>query len=86
LPFLVGWGVNIPEKDGIVEMDLESLVGRSALLTVVHNTVEATGKTYANIGNATELPKAMTALEVENVEYKAPEFIKKMSDNQVVDA
>lgn len=47
-------------EDGMIdEYDIEKLLGKACLVTVVHKAGKE-GKVYANIGNCTVLPKGMT--------------------------
>lgn len=47
-------------EDGLVEQyDIEKLLGKACLVTVVHKQSKTTDSVYANIGNCTVMPKGM---------------------------
>ncbi len=53
-------------EDGLIdEYDVENLLGKSCLVTVVHK-VGKEGKVFANVGNCTVMPKGMTCPEAIN--------------------
>lgn len=60
--------------------DLDKLIGVNALLSIIHN--ESKGKTYANIGSISALPKGMETMKVENGPT-APEWIVKIQNKAV---
>lgn len=48
------------DGDGFVEeYDIESLLGKSCLVTVIHKEAKTGDAVYANIGNCTVMPKGM---------------------------
>lgn len=53
------FGKRFPTDDAAADFDLQNLLGRKCLLNVTHT--EKGGKVYANITNATPIPKGMTA-------------------------
>lgn len=53
------FGKKFPTDDAAADFDLQALLGRKCLLNVTHT--EKSGKTYANIANATPIPKGMVA-------------------------
>lgn len=53
------FGKKFPNDDAAADFDLQNLLGRKCLLNITHT--EKAGKTYANIANATPIPKGMTA-------------------------
>lgn len=56
--FIESWfGKSFPSDEVASDFDLELLLGRKCLLNITHN--EKGDKTYANIANATPLPKSM---------------------------
>lgn len=58
--FIEAWfGKRFPNDDAASDFDLALLLGKMCLLNVTHT--EKSGKVYANITNATPLPKAMKA-------------------------
>jgi hypothetical protein len=58
--FIESWfGKKFPNDDAAADFDLFNLLGRKCLLNVTH--AEKAAKTYANIQNATPIPKGMTA-------------------------
>jgi hypothetical protein len=58
--FIESWfGKKFPTDDAAADFDLFNLLGRKCLLNVTH--AEKAAKTYANIQNATPIPKGMTA-------------------------
>jgi hypothetical protein len=77
------WMGGIDDADGVVEFDLESLVGQSAMITVANTKSEATGRVYTNIMNITKLPKKTEALEVQHTDFEAPPFVKQIAARQI---
>lgn len=63
--------------------DPDSLVGVPAMVTIAHSKSKDGTKTYANIINVSGLHKDMKPLEMENVNYEAPEWIQKKIAEQV---
>lgn len=60
-PFVEGViGVQLKDEEASA-FDIEDLLGKSFLVTVVHNVSKANGKTYANIATAAPLMKGMEA-------------------------
>lgn len=58
--FIEAWfGKAFPSDDTAADFDLVALLGRKCLLNVTHNESKSNGRTYANIANATPLPKGM---------------------------
>jgi hypothetical protein len=56
--FVESWfGKKFPSDAAAAEFDFKTLLGRKCLLNVTHT--EKNGKTYANIQNATPIPKGM---------------------------
>lgn len=53
------FGKKFPNDDAAADFDLTNLLARKCLLNVTHT--EKGQKTYANIANATPIPKGMTA-------------------------
>lgn len=53
------FGKKFPTDDAAADFDLKNLLGRKCLLNVTHT--DKGGKTYANIANATPIPKGMVA-------------------------
>lgn len=53
------FGKKFPNDDTVADFDCKALLGRKCLLNVTHK--EKGQKTYANIANATPIPKGMTA-------------------------
>lgn len=53
------FGKKFPSDDAAADFDMANLLGRRCLLNVTHT--EKGGKTYANIANATPIPKGMVA-------------------------
>lgn len=53
------FGKKFPNDDAAADFDCKALLGRKCLLNVTHK--EKGQKTYANIANATPIPKGMTA-------------------------
>lgn len=53
------FGKKFPSDDAAADFDLCNLLGRKCLLNVTHS--EKGGKTYANIKDATPIPKGMVA-------------------------
>lgn len=53
------FGKKFPTDEAASDFDLNNVLGRKCLLNVTHT--EKGGKTYANISNATPIPKGMTA-------------------------
>jgi hypothetical protein len=59
--FVESWfGKPFPTDEAAADFDLSVLLGRKCLLNVTHNEKPG-GKTYANISNATPIPKGMQA-------------------------
>jgi hypothetical protein len=57
--FVESWfGKPFPNDDAAADFDLKVLLGRKCLLNVTHNEKPG-GKTYANIKDATPIPKGM---------------------------
>lgn len=58
--FIESWfGKKFPNDDAAADFDLYNLLSRKCLLNVTHT--DKAQKTYANIQNATPIPKGMTA-------------------------
>lgn len=58
--FIEAWfGKAFPSDDAAADFDQSQLLGRKCLLNITHN--EKGGKTYANIQNATPIPRGMPA-------------------------
>jgi hypothetical protein len=58
--FIESWfGKRFQTDEAASDFDVKSILGRKCLLNVTHT--EKGGKTYANISNATPIPKGMTA-------------------------
>lgn len=58
--FLESWfGKKFPNDEAAADFDVQQILGRKCLLNVTHT--EKGGKTYANIANATPIPKGMSA-------------------------
>ena len=55
------FGKKFPNDDAAADFDMHNLLGKRCLLNVTHT--EKGTKTYANISNATPLPKGMTSTE-----------------------
>lgn len=53
------FGKKFPSDDAAADFDVKTLLGRKCLLNVTHT--EKGGKVYANIANATPIPKGMSA-------------------------
>ncbi len=54
-------------EDGLVEeYDIENLLGKACLVTVIHKDSKTSEAVYANIGNCTVMPKGMTCPEAIN--------------------
>lgn len=65
-PFVEGMiGTNLADPEAYA-FDLESLVGKSCLITIVHKPSKKTGQVYANISSASPLMKGMVAPEQVN--------------------
>lgn len=77
--FLDSWGVaKIRSLEG-KEFDLSTLVGKPALVLVGHET-GGEGKVYARINVITPLQKVHKPLEMENIGYAAPKWIKTLQE------
>ena len=50
---------NVNDDGFIEEYDIESLLGKSCLVTVIHKEAKTGDAIYANIGNCTVMPKGM---------------------------
>ena len=84
-------------EDGMVDnYDVEQLLGKTCLVTVVHNPSKTTDAVYANIDGCTVLPKGMTcppainenvSLSFDNFDVKVfdalPDFIKKKIQSSI---
>lgn len=58
--FIESWfGKKFPGDNAAADFDFRQLLGRKCLLNITHT--EKKGKTYANIANATPIPKGMPA-------------------------
>lgn len=58
--FVESWfGKKFPSDDAAASFDFKQLLGRKCLVNITHT--EKGGKTYANIANATPIPKGMPA-------------------------
>lgn len=56
--FIESWfGKGFPSDEAAADFDLKALLGRKCLLNISHD--EKGGKTYANLANATPIPKGM---------------------------
>ena len=91
------FGKKFPNDDAAADFDLVKLLGHKCLLNVTHT--EKGQKTYANIANATPIPKGMTAdypqhnesayysLDAPDVQtYNAlPEWLRKKIDERIVE-
>ena len=53
----------------IDDFDVSTLLGQSCMITIVHNTSAATGKTYANINTISGIPKGLEAPNQINKSY-----------------
>jgi hypothetical protein len=80
--FLKSWLNGDPGGD----FDLENLLGKPCLLSIIHNTNPSTQRTYANIGSVMPLPKGTSPLKPSNEvfafdvrEFDAEKF-EKLSD------
>lgn len=57
--FIESWfGKKFPTDEAAADFDMKAVLGRKCLLNVTH--AEKGGKTYANINNATPIPKGMS--------------------------
>lgn len=57
--FVESWfGKKFPTDEAASDFDMKNVLGRKCLLNVTH--AEKSGKTYANINNATPIPKGMS--------------------------
>lgn len=61
----------------------KELVGLSALISIESVTSKNTGNTFAKITGLMQLPKGVSELKPENVNYEAPAWIKKKIDSAV---
>lgn len=58
--FIESWfGKKFPSNEAAADFDLAAVIGKKCLVNVTHT--EKGEKTYANIANATPIPKGMTA-------------------------
>ena len=53
----------------IDDFDVSTLLGQPCMITIVHNTSAATGKTYANINTISGIPKGLEAPKQINKSY-----------------
>lgn len=96
--FIESWfGKPFPSDTSAADFDFKNLLGRKCLLNITHT--EKGGKTYANIANATPIPKGMTAdypqankslffdLEApDQIVYQAlPEWLRKKIDGRITE-
>ena len=64
--FIVDWrgGKRFTQESPLSKLDLTTLVGQPALLSIIHNT-SSQGGVFANIGTISQLPKGVPAMKVE---------------------
>lgn len=93
--FIEGWfAKSFPSEDAASDFDLSMLIGKAALLNIVHN--KSGDKTYANIKTAAPLIKGMEkpALQNEPISFyiaewddkeyaKVPEFLRKKIESRL---
>lgn len=94
--FIEGWfGRKFPTDEAAEDFDLSKLLGKRCLLNITHT--EKSGKTYANIGAATPMPKGMvsdepqqnaslafsTAAWDESAFERLPEWLRKKIDGRL---
>ena len=72
------------DKEGNIELDLETLVGTPAMLVLKHNQGK-NDKTYINVSTITALPPAYDKLEIENVEYFGDGGLRPCINSKVTD-
>ena len=59
--FLGAWrGKSYTAKQARKGVELHKMVGQHALVSVEHNVAQSSGRTYANIGSISPLPKGLT--------------------------
>ncbi len=89
------FGKRFPNDDAAADFDLRNLLGRKCLLNVTHT--EKGTKTYANVSNATPIPKGMVAdqpqhnpnlfFDLDDPDEKAyaalPEWLRKKIDERL---
>ncbi len=96
--FVESWfGKKFPTDEAAAEFDFKSILGRKCLLNITHT--EKGMKTYANIANATPIPKGMTAdytqhkkslyfalASPDQLVYQAiPEWLRKKIDSRITE-
>ncbi len=94
--FIESWfGKRFPTDEAASDFDVKTILGRKCLLNVTHT--EKGGKTYANISNATPIPKGMTVdyqqhnkslyfslASSNDSDYQAlPEWLRKKIDSRI---
>ena len=63
-PFMVNWlgdHMETKEIEDMVYGDMDALIGKTAMINVVHRKDEKNGKTYVDVASAMPLPQGMTA-------------------------
>jgi hypothetical protein len=96
--FIESWfGKKFPTDDAASDFDLQTILGRKCLLNVTHT--EKGQKVYANISNATPIPKGMTAeyaqhnrslyfslSKPDQIVYQSlPEWLRKKIDSRITE-
>lgn len=96
--FIESWfGKKFQTDDTASDFDVKQILGRKCLLNVTHT--EKGGKTYANISNATPIPKGMTAEYTQHnrslyfslaapdqiVYQSLPEWLRKKIDSRITE-
>lgn len=96
--FIESWfGKKFPSDEAAADFDFRNILGRKCLLNVTHT--EKVNKVYANIQNATPIPKGMTAdyqqhnkslyfdlSSPDQVTYQAlPEWLRKKIDSRITE-
>lgn len=76
------WVGPVADEDGVVEFDLENLLGQSGLLTL-NNTTGSNGRVYTNIMHIGRLPKGTKVFKMENLDYQAPKFVQHIASQQL---
>jgi hypothetical protein len=94
--FIESWfGKKFPTDDAAADFDFKQILGRKCLLNITHT--EKGAKVYANISNATPIPKGMTADYVQHnkslffdlsapdqlVYQQIPEWLRKKIDARI---
>ena len=66
----------------IDDFDVSTLLGQPCMITIVHNTSAANGKTYANIAAISGLPKGKNIPQfLQEIMKQTPEWNEKMDEN-----